>query len=241
MSILSSDFLIPATAVLTLAYVVRGMCGFGSGLIAIPVLSLFLPLTLAVPLVVILDFLASAGQGISSRRSIVWREVLWLLPFGLVGVALGLSAFHLLDPLILKRAMGGFVLAYALWSLWAPDWHGVSRWWGVPAGLGGGAIGTLFGTGGPFYVTYLKARGLDKTAFRPTFATLFLLDASVRITGYVGTRIADTRLLQWLALGVPVMMLAMYIGGRIHAHTSPLVFNRAISLLLVISGLSLLR
>jgi uncharacterized membrane protein YfcA len=45
------------------AYLVRGIAGFGSGLIAIPLLALFLPLTLAVPLVVFLDYVASASHG----------------------------------------------------------------------------------------------------------------------------------------------------------------------------------
>lgn len=233
-------WLVPLS-VLFAAYVVRGMCGFGSGLIAIPLLSLFLPLTLAVPLVVILDFLASAGQGISNRHAIAWGEVGRLLPFGLMGVALGLSVFHLVDPLILRRAMGVFILLYAFYSLWSPQVGKARSWWAVPAGIGGGAIGTLFGTGGPFYVTYLKARGLGKEAFRPTFATLFLLDASARIAGYVGTRIAEVGLLQWLAIGVPVMMVAMYIGGHIHTRISAAAFGRAISVLLVLSGIALLR
>ncbi len=234
------SWVLPALILLA-AYVVRGMCGFGSGLIAIPLLSLLMPLSLAVPLVVILDFLASAGHGIGNRRAIAWGEVLRLLPFGLLGVGIGLSAFHLVDPLWLKRSMGAFVLLYALYSLWAPQVGAASPWWALPAGIGGGTIGTLFGTGGPFYVTYLKARGLDKSAFRPTFATIFLLDASARITGYVTARIADTALLGWLALGVPVMLVAMYLGGRLHARVSPVTFNRAISVLLVFSGISLLR
>lgn len=235
-----SGLLVPLL-VLFLAYVVRGMCGFGSGLIAIPLLSLFLPLTLTVPLVVILDFLASAGQGIANRQAIAWGEVGRLLPFGLVGVALGLSVFHLVDPLILRRAMGAFVLLYALYSLWSPRIGEASPWWAVPAGMGGGSIGTLFGTGGPFYVTYLKARGLSKEAFRPTFAILFLLDASARIAGYVGTGIVKVGLFQWLAVGVPAMMLAMYLGGHIHTRISAVVFGRAISVLLLLSGLALIR
>jgi hypothetical protein len=41
--------------VLLLAYWVRGMAGFGSGLIAVPLLTLAWPVTVVVPLVVALD------------------------------------------------------------------------------------------------------------------------------------------------------------------------------------------
>ena len=44
-----------------------------------------------------------------------------------------------------------------------------------------GVLGTLFGTGGPFYVIYLNLRGLDRTVFRATFAMNFLVDGGVRL------------------------------------------------------------
>ncbi|HTG11235.1 MAG TPA: sulfite exporter TauE/SafE family protein, partial [Candidatus Eisenbacteria bacterium] len=52
--------------VVFLAYWVRGMAGFGSGLIAVPLLTLMWPVTLVVPVVVALDYLGSASQGIGN-------------------------------------------------------------------------------------------------------------------------------------------------------------------------------
>jgi hypothetical protein len=46
------------------AYWVRGMASFGSGLVAVPLLTL--PVTLVVPVVVALDYLGSASQGIKN-------------------------------------------------------------------------------------------------------------------------------------------------------------------------------
>ncbi len=231
--------LLPVT-VLFLAYLVRGICGFGSGLIAIPVLSLVMPIQTAVPLVVTLDFLASAAQGGANRRLIRLGEVATLLPFALIGVVVGITLFHQLDASNLKQALGLFVVIYALYSIWAPEIRPVSRGWAVPAAVSGGLIGTLFGTGGPFYVTYLKARGLDKSQFRATFAATFLLDASMRISGYFGTGIFTLELLRWLALGLPAMIIAMYLGGRLHTGIQPRTFTLAISMLLLFSGAGLM-
>ncbi len=50
--------------VLSTAYFVRGVTGFGSGLIAVPMLSVVLPVHIVIPLVVILDYMGSAGQSI---------------------------------------------------------------------------------------------------------------------------------------------------------------------------------
>jgi uncharacterized membrane protein YfcA len=120
-----------------------------------------------------------------------------------------------------------------------PASHG-SRLWAAPAGALGGLVGTLFGTGGPFYVIYLRLRQLDKTAFRATAATIFLIDGSSRIVGYFfsGFYELDTMLL--LAAALPVMIVGMYVGGHIHTNISQRTFQQAIGVLLVGSGMALL-
>ena len=235
-----NELVMIAAPIIFLAYLVRGICGFGSGLIAIPVLSLMFPLKVAVPLVVMLDYLASAGHGVSLRQSIQWREIARLIVPALFGVSAGLLIFHKVDAELLTRFLGGFVFLYALYALWGPQMPRVSSWWALPAAFSGGAIGTLFGTGGPFYVTYLKARQLDKTAFRATFACIFILDGAARVTGYVGTAVVDIQLLFLLAMSLPVMILGMYLGGKIHTSLSAEIFTRAISILLLASGASLM-
>ena len=235
-----SELVMMAAPIILIAYLVRGICGFGSGLIAIPILSLMIPLKVAVPLVVMLDYLASAGQGASLRQSIQWREIGRLIIPALIGVSAGLLVFHKVDAELLTRFLGGFVLLYALYSLWGPEMPKVSGWWALPAAFSGGAIGTLFGTGGPFYVTYLKARQLDKTVFRATFASIFLLDGAARVTGYLGTSVIDIQLLLLLAMSLPVMILGMYLGGKIHTSLSAEIFTRSISILLLASGASLM-
>ncbi len=235
-----SELVVMAAPIVLIAYLVRGVCGFGSGLIAIPVLSLMIPLKVAVPLVVMLDYLASAGQGVSLRQSIRWDEIGRLIIPALIGVSTGLLIFHKVDAGLLTRFLGGFVFLYALYALWGPEMPKVSSWWAVPAAISGGTVGTLFGTGGPFYVTYLKARQLDKNVFRATFACIFLLDGAARVTGYVGTAVVDIQLLVLLAMSLPVMILGMYLGGKIHTSLSAEVFTRGISILLLVSGASLM-
>jgi uncharacterized membrane protein YfcA len=235
-----TELVMTAAPIIFLAYLVRGICGFGSGLIAIPVLSLMFPLKVAVPLVVMLDYLASAGHGVSLRQSIQWREIARLIVPALFGVSAGLLIFHKVDAELLTRFLGGFVFLYALYALWGPEMPRASSWWALPAAFSGGAVGTLFGTGGPFYVTYLKARQLDKTAFRATFACIFMLDGAARVTGYVGTAVIDIQLLFLLAMSLPVMILGMYLGGKIHTSLSAEIFTRAISILLLVSGASLM-
>ena len=78
-----------AFLILLLAYFLRGITGFGSGLIAIPLLAHFLPLTFVVPMVLVLDFAASIVLSSHTRLLVRWDEIRWLLPTSIFGIVVG--------------------------------------------------------------------------------------------------------------------------------------------------------
>jgi len=245
-------------AVLFVAYFVRGLAGFGSGLIAVPLLTLVAPLPLVVPLVVLLDYVGSASQGLRNAAHVAWREQLVLVPFMLVGVAVGLYLLTALPKQILARALGAFVILYAVYQLLPlPPLRG-SRAFATVCGFFGGLVGTVFGAGGPFYVVYFGLRALDRTTFRATFAVNFLIDGGVRLIAYLVTGLLGwatggvrliaylvTGLLGWatlplLAVGLPFAAAGLYVGGRIQTGFTQAAFVRVVGALLVVSGIVLL-
>lgn len=227
--------------ILITAYTFRGVTGFGSGLIAIPLLVLIIPISIVVPMMVLLDFTASVSHSIKHREVAQWKMIYPLLPFTLVGVLFALFIFKTVDTTLLVKSMGVVVLLFALYSLFSPTLHHHGgKLWAVPAGIFGGLVGTLFGTGGPFYVIYLQLRHLDKGVFRATVASIFMIDGGIRVSGFLlsGFFIHETLLLA--ALGLPIMALAMYLGAHIHTSISQITFHRAIGVLLLGSGVALL-
>ena len=132
-----------AGVVLFLAYFVRGIAGFGSGLISVPLLALFYPIQIVVPLVVFLDYVGSASQGLRNRQLIAWREQWPLIPFMVIGVGCGLTLLSLAESSILAQALGGFVIVYAIYQLLPlPQLRG-SKLFVLPFGFLGGFVGTL--------------------------------------------------------------------------------------------------
>jgi uncharacterized membrane protein YfcA len=187
-----------AGVVLFVAYLVRGVAGFGSGLIAVPLLTLVEPVPIVVPLVVSLDYIGSASQGMKNHDRIAWKEQLCLFPFMLVGIGLGLWIMHSIPTAVLGKILGSFVIVYAIHQLLPlRTLHG-SRFLVMVCGCLGGLVGTLFGTGGPFYVMYLRLRELDKSVFRATFATNFLIDGTIRLVSYAIIGLIRWQLLLYL-------------------------------------------
>ncbi len=230
-----------AVLVLALAYFSRGISGFGSGLLAVPLLALAFPLPLVVPSVLLLDFTASVLLGGLNFRQVRWDEVKPLMPFGMLGVALGTTLLVNLPKTPLLIGLGMFVLVFALRSLL--NLHGdnaISRWWALPASLVGGTVGGLFGTGGPPYVIYLAHRLKDKGELRATFSGVFFLEGLFRIASFfTAGLLVDTQVWQSYALGLPVALLALYAGNHVHTRLGQSEVMRMLGGLLLLSSVSL--
>lgn len=235
--------LLYAVTVLLLAYFVRGISGFGSGLIAVPLLALRFPLQDVVPFMLISDFSASALVGGVTFKHVAWSEIRRLLPLSLVGVVIGTSLLVSLSPQILLTILAVFILAFALRSLLvrAGTFKPASHLWALPAALTGGAVGGLFGTGGPPYVIYLSHRIEDKSTLRATLSGLFFLEGLIRIITFliVGLLHGSEVWLNCL-FAAPIILAALYAGSHVHARLTNAQMTRLIGLLLLVSSASLL-
>ncbi len=230
------------SVVLFVAYMVKGLSGFGSGLVAIPLLAFVLPLTFVVPVLGLLSYSGTVVQSLSFRKDVAWRDMLPLIPFSLAGIALALWLLVNVDMAILTLILGLFIFCYSIYSLiprGLAQANKGSRWWAVIAGGFAGLVGALFGTGGPFYVLYLKMRRLNKKQFRASITMIFLFDGGARMFGYFASGLFDAKMLLLVLILLPVLFIAMYVGHRLHIKINERRFNQVVSLLLVISGASL--
>ena len=230
-----------AFVILLGAYLIRGITGFGSGLIAIPLLAHFLPLSFVVPMMLVVDFLASVALS-GTRMQVQWDEVRSLIPSSAIGMLIGATMLITLphEPLLIGLAL--FVMIFGVRYLF--NIHGenpVSRWWSIPTGLSGGAIGAMFGTGGPPYVIYLSHRLHDKTRLRGTLSGLFMLEGAMRIAVFLFMGLlTQPDMIESILLAIPVMAAGLWLGHRVHMGISRPQQLAIIGVLLIISGGSLI-
>ena len=231
-----------ALIILIGAYFIRGIAGFGSGLIAVPLLAHFLPLTFVVPLILITDFVASILLGIHVHKHARWDEIRPLIPFGFLGVVAGAMLLINVPRTPLLIALGLLIFVFGIRSvLNLHGTHVVRRFWAVPAGLIGGTISGLFGTGGPPYVIYLNHRINEPAQLRGTFTGLFFLEGLWRIITFVFAGLFyDIALITTTLLALPLVALGLWLGNHAHVGLTPAQMQRVIGVLLLVSSGSLL-
>ncbi len=221
------------------AYMVFAISGFGSALVAIPLLSLFLPVQFVVPMAVLNDFMASLTVATRERAHVDWKESLIVFPPLLVGISVGVWLLGDLSPRSVQMALGVFVVAAAIYNLLGiGSQHAISRWWSLPTGLFGGALGALFGIAGPLWVLYFSGRIKDdKSRLRATMSATFVATTSLRIAMYMVSGLMLQDNLLWLAAaGLPAMLAGLYVGNKVHARISVRAMARFITGLLCVTG-----
>ncbi|CAB1404320.1 putative membrane protein [Pseudomonas fluorescens] len=226
---------------ITLAYIVFGIAGFGTALVAGPILIVFIPLSKIVPLLVLLDFVAAFGNLLPSRRDVARPELLRLLPCMAIGCTLGVIFLLNLKSDVLLLLMGLFISAYAVYSLWVKARPAqLSAAWAVPMGTVGGLFGALFGSGGFLYAIYLNSR-LSKEAARATQSALISCSTVVRLSLFVIAGVyAELPLLILALCLLPAMALGLWIGRRLSMKLSREAFVRLVTWLVLASGIALI-
>ncbi|MCG8995585.1 sulfite exporter TauE/SafE family protein [Laribacter hongkongensis] len=224
------------------AYIVFGIAGFGTSLVASPVLALFLPVAKIVPLLALMDMCAALGNVIKDGDKAELSELKRLVPLMMVGSGIGAMLLLRTKPETMLLGLGIFIVCYALYALSGLKPHGsFSPVASIPFGLVGGVFSALFGMGGFVYAIYLSGRIEKKEHLRVTQSSLIGLATLTRATLFAlaGVYMDTTLLLLTLGL-MPAMLAGMIAGRRITIGLSREQFLRILQLITLASGLMLL-
>lgn len=160
--------------VMFLGACLQGITGFGSGLIAVPLLTLILPLTVITPTLSIVNFAMATYLAWVLRHHVRVSQWRALLMSGVLGTLIGnyLLAYLRLDWLQMGMALMIFAVALLFW--FGIQWRHQSgkklqTVTGLLAGFSNGAL-TL---GGPPVVLFLTGNGMERLNFRATLTVFF--------------------------------------------------------------------
>ena len=224
--------------------VVKGTLGVGLPLVVVPLLSLGLPATQAIALVMMSVLASNLWQAFEGGLS--WPGVRRFAPLiaallltTLITVPLTLN----LPEATLRALLAGVVLlAVVLMALpldlsMAPRHEG---WWSAAVGALSGVLGGVSSLTGPIIITYLMSLRLPREVFVGTISVIYLAGAlplygSMAAHGRIGL---DDTMLSVAAL-LP-MALGLQLGRRVRGRLSETWFRRLLFAFLVAVALLLL-
>lgn len=244
--------------VILLANIIQGITGFAGTILAMPFSIMLVGYDTAKPVLNVLGLISGVYVFAGNRKAVDWREFKKIVLIMAFGIFAGMGIRELLSgrESLLYHGLGVFVIVIALQGLYQklilpklPVRSGAST-----AGGGGrlrkgldlgllaaaGIVHGIFVSGGPLLIGYLTRRIRDKTAFRATISTVWIVLNAIILVGDIRSGIWTEGSLRSLAVAIPFLLGGMFIGGKLYRVMSQKVFMLLTYVLLFISGVSLL-
>jgi uncharacterized membrane protein YfcA len=228
-----------ASLIIGFAFFTESALGFGGGLIAVPLLSFFLPVADAVTFALIFQLL----MGFLLVR--IYKEVkqdilLTFLPAMVIGVLTGSLSLNFFSDDVIRLLLAVFILFYL-----ARDWLKISQ---RPSGkrdphlfgFGGGYITGMIGTGGPLYVMYFSKYIDNPRQFRATIVASFFITSLLRFPGYGLSGLLDVDIIVASFYTMPAFFISIWLGNRMHNKIPEKLFFNLIKGVLLVSACSLI-
>jgi uncharacterized membrane protein YfcA len=216
---------------------IQGVTGFGFGLLAIPLLSLFIDIKTAVPLCSLLGILITAFLSLRLRKHIDRRKILPLLLGCIPGVAAGTLVLKKAPTALLSVLMGVMLMAYGLYRLQSREQpNSIHPRWAYAAGFFTGAISSAFSAGGPPTIIYATLRGWDKDGIKATLSGFFLTGGLAVITAHALTGLTTSLVIHYFLLSAPVVIGGVFMGSLLYDRIDTGAYLKLLHLLLLALG-----
>ena len=229
--------------VVALATLFRSAFGFGEALIAVPLLTLFLPVKVAAPLAVLVSITIAAVVVAQDWRKIHLRSAGWLVGASLFGIPVGLLLLMSSHQRAVKIVLAIFIMAFSAYSLLGrrpPELKSDSKGWLLGCGFVAGVVGGAFGMNGPPLVIYGAMRRWSAQHFRATLQAYFLPASIVGMAGYWLAGLWVPTVTHYYLLCLPVLLPAVWLGRVVNRRLHGDVFLKYVYVGLAGIGMVLL-
>jgi uncharacterized protein len=229
--------------VVFVATLIRSAFGFGEALIAVPLLALFIPVTVAAPVAVLLSITIAAAIVAQDWRKIHLRSTGWLVGSTLVGIPLGLLLLTRIHEHVVKAVLAVLLLTFSGYSLFGaspPELRRDSRRWLAGCGFCAGVLGGAYGMNGPPLVIYGAMRRWSAQQFRATLQGYFLPASLLGMAGYYFAGLWVPAVTHYYLISLPIVLPTIFLGRWLNHRMRGDAFLSYVHVGLICIGVALL-
>ena len=235
---MSTDQLILVAVAVFVAAAVYIVAGFGFALMAMPLMTLSVPVEDAVVIAALLAMISTWWQAITLREHVDRSLVKRMSLASYAGMPLGLVILNVVDDTGLKIGLGLFVLVATALLARNVDFSHLGGGFDVSMGFVSGVLNTSVGTNGPPLVFGLQSRRLAPDNFRGTIAWVFALGNLFAMFLFAVDDKITTDGLRAAAIAVPTWLLGLWLGLLVRPRIPPERFRKLVLVLLALTGVA---
>ena len=223
------------------AIFVQTASGFGMGLIGMPLLTTFISLSVARPLISLLALFLRLVMLIRYREALTLGSAWRLIAGALVGIPFGFLLLRQIDGSMVQTGLGIVVTGYALYALVGPKIPKLEgAGWAYGLGLTSGILSGAYNTGGPPVIIYAAGQGWSPERFKGNLQGFTLVNSLMVNAIHLAEGNFTGEVMNAFIIGIAALVLGMAAGFTLDRYIDPALFRRIVLVLLLILGLTLL-
>ncbi|MCA9912196.1 MAG: sulfite exporter TauE/SafE family protein [Anaerolineae bacterium] len=218
----------------------QSIAGFGSGLIAMPLLIGLIGLETATPTFALLAQTSGLLLILRFRQEMNFAVVWRLLLMSVIAVPIGVWFSGVVNEHLAKFILGAVTVGYAIYTLLGLSVPRLKQRWAFSFGFLSGLLGGGYNMGGPPLVIYGTSQRWKPGEFRSNISSVFFPTGFVTISSHFLHGNITPKVLQYYGMLLPVLLAAMFLGFYLDRYIKPEPFRRGVLVLLIILGTSLI-
>jgi uncharacterized protein len=194
---------------------IQGLSGFGSVLLSLPLLALFLDIREAIPLVNLMGVILTVMLIVQLRAHWDWGKIMPLLVGALTGIPVGVYLLKRMDPAHVQIILGLVLVAYAIYGLLFKLPVGrVGGPWAYLFGFFAGGLGGAISASGPSVIVYTSLQAWSKDQIKVTLQGFFIISGLLIGVFQAANGLTTEGVIRNFLVTIPTLLAGTWFGSR---------------------------
>jgi uncharacterized membrane protein YfcA len=216
---------------------IQGLSGFGSVLLSLPLLAVFIDIKTVIPLVALYGEVLTVVLIIQLWRFIEVKKIAPLVVGAVAGVPPGVLFLKKMDPGIIQFIVGVVLILFSLYSLFLkPPNRTISERWGPVFGFIGGCLGGAITATGPPVIVYTSLQAWNKDTIKATLQGFFLFSGILVVVSHAVSGVTTWTVVKFFLVSLPLLVAGTYAGSFFYGKVAEEGYKRIIYSILAILG-----
>jgi hypothetical protein len=221
-----------------LAGLIQGLAGFGSVLLSLPLLAVFLDIKTVIPLVALYSMVLTVILIIHLWQFIEAKKIIPLIIGAVAGVPLGVLFLKKMDTGVIQVIVGVVLILFSLYSLFLkPPDRTISERWAPVFGFIGGCLGGAITATGPPVIVYTSLQSWKKDTIKATLQGFFFVSGILVVVSHAISGITSGEVVRYFILSLPLLVAGTYAGSFFYDTVEEAGYKRIIYSVLALLGL----
>jgi len=217
---------------------IQGLSGFGSVLLSLPLLALFLEVKTAIPIVALFGVALTIFLLVQLRQHWEWKKVYPLCLGSIPGAPVGVWFLNRTDAQLIQWIVGIVLVAYALYSLLLkPATRVTGTAWAYFCGFIAGCLGGAISAAGPPVIVYTSLQPWNKDQIKVTLQGFFVISGIVVVISQAIGGLVTEMVLWYFLAALPLLLGGTWVGSLLYGRMKEETYRSILLIFMCLLGL----